>query len=255
MLFKSLLFFGAGSADRGDRRAGYGAARRPDPPHAATPPLAVPGREHRDLRAAAVEWLRLGMADLPEHPGQPATAAMGLEDRWCRPSACCWRSPPRWPPPASSGPSASTSLGRPRTTAAAQRARGRSLVARRHDRLVAALCLLAGISSRLRDRLAAAGRARARPAAACRRRRALPWLSIVPIAASRSSYNGLVIFLFLLAAGSLTACGHPPLRLARRAPGPAWDCGFPDPRAARNNRDQLRPTDPPRLRHGRVRRA
>ena len=53
------------------------------------------------------------------------------------------------------------------------------------------------------------------------------WLSIVPISASRSSYNGLVITIFLLAAGSLSAFlvhrfGSPVLRRA-----PAWGCGFP----------------------------
>ena len=36
-LFKSLLFFGAGAVLTRDRRARHGAARRPDPPHAARP--------------------------------------------------------------------------------------------------------------------------------------------------------------------------------------------------------------------------
>ena len=56
-----------------------------------------------------------------------------------------------------------------------------------------------------------------------------PWLSIVPIAASRSSYNGLLVFFFILLSASLAAAAiH---RLASRAlrRGPAWDCGFPDP--------------------------
>jgi len=53
------------------------------------------------------------------------------------------------------------------------------------------------------------------------------WLSIVPISASRSSYNGLVIAIFLLAAGSLTAflVHRFASRGIRRAP--AWGCGFP----------------------------
>jgi len=55
----------------------------------------------------------------------------------------------------------------------------------------------------------------------------LPWLSIVPVAESRSSYNGLLVFLFIVAA-SLIAIDviH---RFASRAVrhGPAWDCGFP----------------------------
>ncbi len=55
----------------------------------------------------------------------------------------------------------------------------------------------------------------------------IPWLSIEPISASRSSYNGLVICLFLLASGSLTAAViH---RFASRAVrrGPVWGCGYP----------------------------
>jgi NADH:ubiquinone oxidoreductase subunit 5 (subunit L)/multisubunit Na+/H+ antiporter MnhA subunit len=57
----------------------------------------------------------------------------------------------------------------------------------------------------------------------------LPWLSIVPIAESRSSYNGLLIFLFIAFSASLAAfvIHRFASRAARRAP--AWDCGFPDP--------------------------
>ena len=60
----------------------------------------------------------------------------------------------------------------------------------------------------------------------------VPWLSIVPIAEARSSYNGLLVFLFLIISASLAAFViH---RFASRAlrRGPAWDCGFPDPRPA-----------------------
>jgi formate hydrogenlyase subunit 3/multisubunit Na+/H+ antiporter MnhD subunit len=56
----------------------------------------------------------------------------------------------------------------------------------------------------------------------------IPWLSIVPVAASRSSYNGLLVFVFIALSASLTAfLVH---RLGSRAVrrGPAWDCGFPD---------------------------
>ncbi len=60
----------------------------------------------------------------------------------------------------------------------------------------------------------------------------VPWLSIVPIAEARSSYNGLLVFLFLIISASLAAFViH---RFASRAlrRGPAWDCGFPDSSAA-----------------------
>ncbi len=52
------------------------------------------------------------------------------------------------------------------------------------------------------------------------------WLTIAPIAASRSSYNGLLVFGFITASILLTtAVVHRLSRGARRAP--AWDCGFP----------------------------
>jgi formate hydrogenlyase subunit 3/multisubunit Na+/H+ antiporter MnhD subunit len=55
----------------------------------------------------------------------------------------------------------------------------------------------------------------------------LPWLSIVPIAKSRSSYNGLLILLFL--AGSATVTAMIIHRFATRATrrSAIWDCGFP----------------------------
>jgi formate hydrogenlyase subunit 3/multisubunit Na+/H+ antiporter MnhD subunit len=61
---------------------------------------------------------------------------------------------------------------------------------------------------------------------------ALPWLSIVPIAESRSSYNGLVLFLFIaFAAYAAVYAIH---RFASNAirRGPAWDCGYPEPSTA-----------------------
>jgi len=58
---------------------------------------------------------------------------------------------------------------------------------------------------------------------------ALPWTSVIPVAAARSSYNGLLIFLFIAAATSLTAAAIHRFasHAVRRAP--AWDCGFPNP--------------------------
>jgi hydrogenase-4 component B len=56
---------------------------------------------------------------------------------------------------------------------------------------------------------------------------AVPWLSIVPIAESRSSYNGLIILTFLGSSALTTAMIiH---RFASRATRPSaiWDCGFP----------------------------
>jgi formate hydrogenlyase subunit 3/multisubunit Na+/H+ antiporter MnhD subunit len=58
---------------------------------------------------------------------------------------------------------------------------------------------------------------------------ALPWLSIVPIAESRSSYNGLIFFLFIAVAATLAAYAIHRFASDRVRRGPAWDCGFPDP--------------------------
>lgn len=54
------------------------------------------------------------------------------------------------------------------------------------------------------------------------------WLSIVPVAESRSSYNGLLVFAFITVSTSLAVFGiH---RLASRAVrrSAPWDCGFPN---------------------------
>ncbi|HEY7552607.1 MAG TPA: hydrogenase 4 subunit B [Hyphomicrobiaceae bacterium] len=60
------------------------------------------------------------------------------------------------------------------------------------------------------------------------RQSTLSWLSIVPIAESRSSYNGLLVFTFITVATLVTveAVHRYASRAVRR--GPAWDCGFPD---------------------------
>ena len=55
----------------------------------------------------------------------------------------------------------------------------------------------------------------------------IAWLSIVPVSASRSSYNGLLIFAFLVLAASFAAwiIHRVASRAMRRAP--FWDCGYP----------------------------
>jgi formate hydrogenlyase subunit 3/multisubunit Na+/H+ antiporter MnhD subunit len=61
---------------------------------------------------------------------------------------------------------------------------------------------------------------------------AVPWLSIVPIMESRSSYNGLLVFVFMLVSGFLAAFAIHRLASDRLRRAPAWDCGYPDPSAA-----------------------
>jgi len=58
---------------------------------------------------------------------------------------------------------------------------------------------------------------------------ALPWHTIIPIAESRSSYNGLLVFLFITISTliAVEVLHRFASRAVRRAP--AWDCGYPDP--------------------------
>jgi NADH:ubiquinone oxidoreductase subunit 5 (subunit L)/multisubunit Na+/H+ antiporter MnhA subunit len=58
---------------------------------------------------------------------------------------------------------------------------------------------------------------------------ALPWLSIVPIAESRSSYNGLVLFLFVAFATCTAVLLIHRFASAEIRRAPAWDCGYPEP--------------------------
>ncbi|SMF58730.1 Formate hydrogenlyase subunit 3/Multisubunit Na+/H+ antiporter, MnhD subunit [Tistlia consotensis] len=117
-------------------------------------------------------------------------------------------------------------LGRPRSPAAAgAREVERWMLAAMLG--LAALCLAAGLLPGLViDGLAPVTHSLL--GAAMPLQREVPWLSIVPIAESRSSYNGLLVFLFMAISGGLAALAvH---RLASRAlrRGPAWGCGFPD---------------------------
>ncbi len=117
-------------------------------------------------------------------------------------------------------------LGRPRSFVAGQ--------ARDADRLslaamfvLAALCLLAGIlPGAVMDSLAPATLSLI--GARMPVQMGVPWLSIVPITETRSSYNGLLVFLFTALSASLTAylVHRFSSRALRRAP--AWDCGFPE---------------------------
>lgn len=121
-----------------------------------------------------------------------------------------------------------TYLGRPRTFAATQanEVDHWSLAA-----MVgfAAICLLAGIFPGVMiDTLAPVTRALL--GAQMPTQLALPWLSIIPVEASRSSYNGLLIFAFLAASTSLTVWAIHRFASRELSRGPAWDCGFPDPR-------------------------
>jgi len=93
--------------------------------------------------------------------------------------------------------------------------------------VLASLCILAGVLPGLViDAVAPAVRDMA--GARMTPQMAQPWLSIVPIAQSRSSYNGLLVLIFITSSASIAAFTIHRLasRSVRRAP--AWDCGFPE---------------------------
>ena len=118
-----------------------------------------------------------------------------------------------------------TFLGRPRspTAAAATEVDAFSLAAMF---LLAAICFLAGVlPGFVIDALSPV--AQLLTGDTMPRQVGVPWLSIVPIGQSRSSYNGLIILVFLIASGTITAMViH---RFATRATrrSAIWDCGFP----------------------------
>ena len=117
-------------------------------------------------------------------------------------------------------------LGRPRTPAAegATEVDSFSLAAMM---LLASLCLLAGILPGLFiDALAPVSSALI--GAHMPVQGGTQWLSIVPIAASRSSYDGLLVFLFMVISGMLAAFAIHRLASDRLRRAPAWDCGYPD---------------------------
>jgi hydrogenase-4 component B len=121
-------------------------------------------------------------------------------------------------------------LGRARTAAAAkaQETDGNSLAAMY---VLAALCLLAGVLPGLFiDALAPV--ARALVGSGMPHQAGLEWLTIVPIAESRSSYNGLLVFIFVVLSGSFAAFVIHRLASDRLRRALAWDCGYPDPSPA-----------------------
>jgi NADH:ubiquinone oxidoreductase subunit 5 (subunit L)/multisubunit Na+/H+ antiporter MnhA subunit len=121
-------------------------------------------------------------------------------------------------------------LGRPRSPAA-ERARevdGWSVAAMG---AFAALCLLGGILPGVAiDALAPVSQALL--GAHMPTQMADPWLTTVPIAASRSSYNGLLVLCFIVASAWIMAAAIHRFASHGLRRGPAWDCGFPDPRPA-----------------------
>jgi hydrogenase-4 component B len=119
-----------------------------------------------------------------------------------------------------------TFLGRPRT-AAAERAQETDRCSLAAMFFLAALCLVAGILPGLFiDALSPVAQMLVGDRMPLQR--GVEWLSIVPIAESRSSYNGLLVFVFMVAAGTLAAAAIHRLASDKLRRAPAWDCGYPD---------------------------
>jgi formate hydrogenlyase subunit 3/multisubunit Na+/H+ antiporter MnhD subunit len=120
-----------------------------------------------------------------------------------------------------------TFLGRPRSEAARHaRETDKSSLAAMLG--LAGLCLLAGIlPGFFIDALAPVAKAMVGESMPLQRH--VPYLSIVPIAESRSSYNGLLVFIFILLSATAAAAAIHKLASNRLRRAPAWDCGYPDP--------------------------
>jgi formate hydrogenlyase subunit 3/multisubunit Na+/H+ antiporter MnhD subunit len=123
-----------------------------------------------------------------------------------------------------------TFLGRPRSDAAGG-AREVDPWSRAAMAALAGLCLLTGVlPAFVIDALAPA--ARSLVGAQMPGQVDQAWLTIVPVAESRSSYNGLLVLVFIAASAALMAMAiH---RFASHAwrRAPVWDCGYPDPSPA-----------------------
>jgi len=119
-----------------------------------------------------------------------------------------------------------TFLGRPRTNAA-EVATETDRFSRASMFLVAGLCFLVGIlPGFFIDALAPI--AEQLVGARLPVQSTVEWLSIVPVAESRSSYNGLLVFLFITFSACLAAFVIHRLASDRLRRAPAWDCGYPE---------------------------
>ncbi|MGB6768577.1 MAG: hydrogenase 4 subunit B [Methyloceanibacter sp.] len=120
-----------------------------------------------------------------------------------------------------------TFLGRPRTEAA-RRAHETDAFSLTSMFALATLCLIAGIlPGYFIDALAPV--AKSMVGESMPLQHGVPFLSIVPIAEGRSSYNGLLVFLFMVFSGVAAAIVIHRFASDRIRRGPAWDCGYPDP--------------------------
>jgi hypothetical protein len=96
---------------------------------------------------------------------------------------------------------------------------------------LAALCLVAGVLPGIfLDALAPVSKALV--GMSMPHQAGLQWLTIVPVVESRSSYNGLLVFIFVVLSGSIAAFAIHRLASDKLRRAPAWDCGYPEPSPA-----------------------
>ena len=243
-LFKSLLFFGAGAVltATGERRLdrlGGLLNRMPATGFHAR-------RRRRDLGPAAAQRLCLGVDDPAGGAAEPELPAMDAEN----------------PRAGGRGELALTAalaaacfvrafgipfLGRPRSEAAEA---PRKSIGPRWRRWLCwrLLCLLAGVfPGQAIDALSPASQFAV--GAHMPTQSTMPWLSIAPVAASRSSYNGLLVLLFIVVSATMASTVIHRFASAALSRAPAWDCGFPDPSADDAiQRREFQPADPPGVR-------
>jgi formate hydrogenlyase subunit 3/multisubunit Na+/H+ antiporter MnhD subunit len=118
-------------------------------------------------------------------------------------------------------------LGRPRTPAA-DAAGETDLFSRAAMMVLVALCLGAGVVPGLViDALAPA--AQTTVGGRLEPQLSLAWRTIVPIAETRSSYNGALVLAFITASAALCALVIHQFASRQARQAPAWDCGAPDP--------------------------
>ena len=123
-----------------------------------------------------------------------------------------------------------TFLGRPRSTEAAG-AKETDVLSRGGMALLLAACLMAGLlPGFVIDAIAPVVQAQVgyrMPA-----QTSLAWLSIVPVAESRSSYNGLLVFVFIAVSAIVSKQIIHRFASSALRRGPAWGCGYLEPSPA-----------------------
>jgi hydrogenase-4 component B len=227
--FKSLLFFGAGNVlnatGRRDMEALGGLIGRMPRTSFAFLVGAVAISALPPLNGFVSEWLIfqaiLVSPDLPQWGLKflvPAVGAM-LALSAALASACFVRA------------FGITFLGRPRSPAA--------VAAHEVDRYstgamlgLATICVLAGILPGLIVDALAPAVTLTTSGASLAAQRTMPWLSLIPVAPDRSSYNGLIFLAFIVISGTLMAAAIHRFASRRLRRAPAWDCGFPVPTPA-----------------------